>query len=280
MCISLSIFTLAELILQLDNRYSSKIIIGKMMKKQLLASLLSVVSFTSSATIVEIKTSQGLIKVNLFDQQTPQTVANFLSYVDDAAYNQTVIHRSLEDFIIQGGGFTFSDDFDAIATKPAVINEPVLSNVKGTLAMAKVSGSPDSATSQWFFNLQDNSANLDIQNGGFTVFGQIMQDSQVTLDNIAALVHCNDIPVVGITSEQCASSDVAISSANLVSIENMYVLDDDPNTAEDLSPVENTLIDEVQVSDLEEGSSGSMGWLLAAALLFFPRLKRVKSRHN
>lgn len=77
------------------------------MKKLLLASLLSAVSFASSATIVEVSTSQGVIKINLFDQKTPKTVENFMSYLDDAAYNQTVIHRSVKDFIIQGGGFTY-----------------------------------------------------------------------------------------------------------------------------------------------------------------------------
>ncbi|WP_372762809.1 peptidylprolyl isomerase [Pseudoalteromonas sp.] len=234
------------------------------MKKLLLASLLSAVSFASSATIVEIKTSQGIIKVNLFDQQTPHTVRNFLSYIEEAAYNQTVIHRSIDDFIIQGGGYTFSDDFDAIATKAAVINEPVFSNVKGTIAMAKVGGKPNSATSQWFFNLKDNSQNLDVQNNGFTVFGQIMEGSQATLDKIAALLHCGEVPVVNLTKEQCASK----SHVNLVSIENMYVLDDDPNSAQALSPTKNTLLEK------NAESSGSMAWLLAAALLVLPRLKR------
>ena len=66
---------------------------------------------------------------------------------------------------------------DPITTKPAVINEPVYSNVKGTIAMAKQGGNENSATSQWFFNMSDNSQNLDLQNGGFTVFGQITAQS-------------------------------------------------------------------------------------------------------
>ena len=110
------------------------------MKKLILASILTAASFSSAATIVEMQTSQGTIEINLFDQQTPKTVENFLSYVDDAAYNQTVIHRSVDKFVIQGGGFTFSDEMDPITTKPAVINEPVYSNVKGTIAMAKQGG--------------------------------------------------------------------------------------------------------------------------------------------
>jgi len=66
------------------------------MKKLILASILTAASFSSVATIVEMQTSQGTIEINLFDQQTPKTVENFLSYVDDAAYNQTVIHRSVD----------------------------------------------------------------------------------------------------------------------------------------------------------------------------------------
>ena len=114
------------------------------MKKRLLCSLLASLSFASHATIVEMQTSQGTIEINLFDQQTPKTVENFLSYVQDDSYNETVIHRSIDNFVIQGGGFTFSDTLDPITTKPAVINEPVFSNVKGTIAMAKLGGNPNS----------------------------------------------------------------------------------------------------------------------------------------
>ncbi|WP_165742530.1 peptidylprolyl isomerase [Pseudoalteromonas sp. Z9A6] len=246
------------------------------MKKLLLGSALAAASFTSTATIVEMNTSQGVIEINLFDQQTPKTVANFLSYVQDDSYNETVIHRSVSNFVIQGGGFTFSDSLDAITTKPAVENEPVFSNVKGTIAMAKLSGDANSATSQWFFNITDNSVALDTQNGGFTVFGQITAASQSTLDKIAALVHCGETPVVDITAEQCASTDVTISSANLVTIQNVAVMDDDPNSAAGLTVTENTLID----SDTSTGSSSSSGggliWLLGAFLLAVPRLKRAK----
>ncbi|MBH0001574.1 peptidylprolyl isomerase [Pseudoalteromonas sp. SWYJZ12] len=249
------------------------------MKKFFLGSLLAAASFSSTATIVEMKTSQGIIVINLFDQDTPKTVENFLSYVDDESYNQTVIHRSLSDFVIQGGGFTFSDDFDPITTKPAIINEPVFSNVKGTIAMAKVDGDPNSATSQWFFNIVDNSvgsAQLDTQNGGFTVFGQITEASQSTLDKIAALVHCGETPVVGITAEQCASTDVTISSANLVTIQNVAVMDDDPNSAAALTVTENTLIDSNSSTDSGSSSGGGLIWLLGAFLLAVPRLKRAK----
>ena len=246
------------------------------MKKLLLGSVLAAASFTSAATIVEMNTSQGVIEINLFDQQTPKTVANFLSYVQDDSYNETVIHRSVSNFVIQGGGFTFSDSLDAITTKSAVENEPVFSNVKGTIAMAKLSGDADSATSQWFFNITDNSAALDTQNGGFTVFGQITAASQSTLDKIAALVHCGETPVVGIIAEQCASTDVTISSANLVTIQNVAVIDDDPSSSAGLIVTANTLIDADTSTDSGSSSGGGIAWLLSALLLGVPRLKRAK----
>ena len=251
------------------------------MKKCLIGSLLAFSCFTSQATIVEMQTSHGVIELNLFDQQAPNTVANFLSYIEDDAYNQTVIHRSVSDFIIQGGGFTFTDELVPITTKPAVVNEPVLSNVKGTIAMAKLANDENSATSQWFFNMVDNSEALDTQNGGFTVFGQITAQSQATLDNIAGLVHCGDIPLVDITSEQCSSSDVALSSANFVTINSVVVLDDDPLSSANLNPTANTLISQDD-SSAEAGSSSSsggsmgVGFCLIALLGVGKRLKRAK----
>ena len=251
------------------------------MKKCLIGSLLAFSCFTSQATIVEMQTSHGVIELNLFDQQAPNTVANFLSYIEDDAYNQTVIHRSVSDFVIQGGGFTFTDELVPITTKSAVVNEPVISNVKGTIAMAKLANDENSATSQWFFNVVDNSEALDTQNGGFTVFGQITAQSQATLDNIAGLVHCGDIPLVDITSEQCSSSDVALSSANFVTINSVVVLDDDPLSSANLNPTANTLISQDD-SSAEAGSSSSsggsmgVGFCLIALLGVGKRLKRAK----
>jgi len=239
------------------------------MKKILLGISITFFSLISKATTVEMTTSQGVIEINLFDQQTPKTVANFLNYVKRDAYNQTVIHRSIPGFIIQGGGFTFSDSLDPIDTDLAVVNEPVLSNVKGTIAMAKVSGNENSATSQWFFNIADNSTNLDVQNNGFTVFGQISAQSQPVLDKITALVHCESLPVVEITTAQCADSNVTLSVANLVVIESVVVIDDDPASSQNLAPIENTLIKSVLKTSSSE--SGSVVWLLGAVLFVFSR---------
>jgi peptidyl-prolyl cis-trans isomerase A (cyclophilin A) len=78
-----------------------------------------------------------------------------------------------------------------IATYPAIPNEPVFSNTAGTIAMAKVDGDPNSATSQWFFNVGDNSANLDFQNGGFTVFGSVLGDGMNVINALSALPTVN-----------------------------------------------------------------------------------------
>lgn len=140
----------------------------------------------------------GEINVLLFDQNgegAPQTVNNFLQYVNNNAYDNSIIHRSIPNFIIQGGGFTVNDlALSNIPTNPPVINEfsANRSNTRGTIAMAKLGGDPNSATSQWFFNLTDNASNLNNQNGGFTVFGTVLSDDDLnTIDSIASLSTAN-----------------------------------------------------------------------------------------
>ena len=161
--------------------------------KQLLAPIVisSLVSYSNiaSATVVQIQTSYGNIEVNLFDETTPKTVENFLSYINDNAFDDTIVHRSISGFISQSGGYYFNDEDSLVEVteKSTVINEPVYSNVRGTIAMAKLGGDPNSATSQWFINLANNSSNLDSQNGGFTVFGQVTEAGMAVMDVIAAL---------------------------------------------------------------------------------------------
>lgn len=136
---------------------------------------------------VKIQTAKGVIGIELFDTAAPLTVANFLSYVNSGAYNNSIIHRSMPGFIIQGGGFTNS--LGAISATAPVVNEfsADRSNVRGTIAMAKFAGDPNSATNQWFINLTDNSASLDGQNGGFTVFGRVVGNGMQVAEAIAAL---------------------------------------------------------------------------------------------
>jgi cyclophilin family peptidyl-prolyl cis-trans isomerase len=135
--------------------------------------------------------------VELFDapnpaaaRTTPLTAANFLGYVNNGAYNGTVFHRLVPGFVLQGGGFRMPSAADTppspIAQGPTVPNEPGNSNLPGTVAMAKLGTDPNSATNQFFFNLANNAANLDQQNGGFTVFGRLVGSSLALLDRLAA----------------------------------------------------------------------------------------------
>ena len=163
----------------------------------------------------------GVTNVLLFDQEgagAPATVANFSNYVEDDDYANSIIHRSRPNFVVQGGGFTVSDDL-SIGVVPA--DEPVVnefsedrSNTRGTIAMAKLNNDPDSATNQWFFNLGDNSGNLDNQNGGFTVFGEVLSESDLApVDAIANLT------VINATGANPAFTDLPIIVENAQSID-------------------------------------------------------------
>jgi peptidyl-prolyl cis-trans isomerase A (cyclophilin A) len=150
----------------------------------------------------------GEIDVALYDLETPLTVANFKNYIDSGRYfpidpttqmpAPLFFHRSVAEFVIQSGGFAGtvnpSDPEHAQPTAilpfAAVPNEPGISNTRGTIAMAKVEGNPDSATSQWFINLADN-LDLDTQNGGFTVFGRVIGDGMSVADAIALVPRFN-----------------------------------------------------------------------------------------
>ena len=163
--------------------------------------LLVLFSFNVKALVVSIDTSLGVLEITLHPESAPNHVENFLNYVNDDDYSNSFFHRSVPGFIIQAGGFSYSDDqFTLVPTDPAVDNEFNLSNVRGTVAMAKLSENPNSATNQWFINLADNSTNLDNQNGGFTVFGTVSSGMSVA-DDIANLVRVNasgafsDLPI-------------------------------------------------------------------------------------
>ncbi|WP_088329694.1 peptidylprolyl isomerase [Lacimicrobium sp. SS2-24] len=244
---------------------------------------LSISVLPARATVVEVQTVLGNFQVNLFDSHTPKTVENFLGYVNSGAYYNNVVHRSAPDFVIQAGGFTYNDDFplDPVSKGQPVINEPELSNVRGTLAMAKTAGNPDSATSEWFINLADNSANLDIQNGGFTVFGQVLGDGMDIVDAIAQLQTYNaggaftEIPL-----RDYAGAQETISEENLVLITDVVVIDANTDTHPELQPVVNTLIDTVADNN-DADSGGSIGnalwWLLALTIL---RVSPVALRYH
>lgn len=165
---------------------------------------------------VRFHTNQGDIDVILQVDVAPKTVTNFLNYVNKGAYDNTIFHRSVKNFVIQGGGYQLQSGTPVLVpTDPPVQNEFNLSNKRGTVAMAKFGNQPDSATNQWFFNVADNNTgtnNLDIQNGGFTVFGIVANDASLAvMDKIAALPttvsgEFSDLPVINYTQGKDVTS--------------------------------------------------------------------------
>ena len=143
-----------------------------------------------TASKVLIKTNLGDMTVELYPDKAPKTVENFLAYVNGKFYDGTIFHRVIDNFMIQGGGFT--RDLRQKPTRPAITNEAKngLSNLRGTLAMART-GDPNSATAQFFINVVDN-PRLDFtseQNGatwGYTVFGKVTSGLDI-VDKIKAV---------------------------------------------------------------------------------------------
>lgn len=158
-------------------------------------SLLLAIPGVALSTVVRLQTSLGTIDIDLFDEGAPLTVANFLSYVNSGAYNNSFFHRSVKDFVVQGGGYLWSNDtnryFEVTQNEP-VINEFSVDrpNLRGTISMARTSDL-NSATSQWFFNLKDNSDDLDKPGNGYSVFGQIKESGLAVMDAIGALQTVN-----------------------------------------------------------------------------------------
>lgn len=134
-------------------------------------------------SVVTIKTSMGDIKVKLFDKEAPETVKNFLQYVADGHYKNTIFHRVISGFMIQGGGF--DANFNQKPTRSSIKNEADngLSNKRGTIAMARTSD-PHSATAQFFINVTDGNSFLDFkaanqQEYGYCVFGKVIAGMDV-----------------------------------------------------------------------------------------------------
>jgi peptidyl-prolyl cis-trans isomerase B (cyclophilin B) len=138
-------------------------------------------------TKVILDTTKGSITLELNDEKAPETVKNFVQYVQSGHYDGTIFHRVIDGFMIQGGGFT--KDMDQKPTREPIRNEAMngLKNSRGTIAMARTSVI-DSATSQFFINLVDNDF-LDFHNPtpqgfGYAVFGQVT-DGMSVVDEIA-----------------------------------------------------------------------------------------------
>ena len=136
---------------------------------------------------VNLQTNKGLIVIELYPDQAPQSVANFLAYVDAGFYDGTIFHRVIPDFMIQGGGFTA--DLEKKATRDPIPNEADngLKNERGTLAMARTND-PNSATAQFFINHKDNAfldhSGKNPRGWGYAVFGRVTNGMSV-VDAIA-----------------------------------------------------------------------------------------------
>jgi peptidyl-prolyl cis-trans isomerase A (cyclophilin A) len=169
---------------------------------------------------VELDTSVGIIKIELFPDAAPKTVANFLDYVNAKFYDGTQFHRVIDGFMIQGGGFT--SDFVQKPTRPPVpieadsSSKAGLLNVPGTLAMARTSD-PNSATSQFFININDNkSLNFAPGNPGYTVFGKVVAGMDI-VNKIAKAPKGATGPVgPGINPKDVPVEKVIIKSAKVI----------------------------------------------------------------
>ena len=143
---------------------------------------------------VEMKTSQGTLIIELYQDRAPKTVGNFLQYTKDGFFNGTVFHRVIPDFMIQGGGFT--PDMKQKEARAPIQNEAMngLKNELGTLAMART-GDPHSASAQFFINLKENSF-LDYpgrDGWGYAVFGKVVQGLDI-VQKIARVPTANSGP--------------------------------------------------------------------------------------
>lgn len=184
-----------------------------MFKKYLLSMLLSVTLFSPAFAddlnpVVVMTTSAGVIELELMPEQAPLTVANFLRYVDSGFFTDTIFHRVIDNFMIQGGGF--SADLERKDTLPPVRNESAngLPNMRGTIAMARTND-PDSATSQFFINLKNNDfLNAKGPRPGYVVFGKVING----MDIITQIGHVqtgrqgpySDVPVKPIVIQNMA----------------------------------------------------------------------------
>ncbi len=156
----------------------------------LLASLLSSSLWMATPALaanpqVVFETNRGEFVVELYPEKAPKTVANFMRYVDSGYYKETIFHRVINRFMIQGGGFTA--DMSEKPSSAPIVNEAAngLKNEPGTIAMARTSD-PDSATSQFFINLENNLP-LNYQGNdpeliGYCVFGRVLKGMDVVRD--------------------------------------------------------------------------------------------------
>ncbi len=162
------------------NRSKGYLVTNKIMGLLLTLVMSSTALQASDVTVdVKMSTNKGDMVIRLNPERAPITVKNFLSYVDKGYYNNLIFHRVIKSFMIQGGGF--NRDMEKQSISAPIKNESTngLSNRRGTIAMARTNN-PDSATSQFFINLVNNS-NLNASGGrpGYTVFGEVVEGLNV-----------------------------------------------------------------------------------------------------
>ena len=176
-------------------------------------------------TVVQVQSNLGEFYLQLFDSIAPRTVSNFINYVITDRYDDSIVHRAEPGFVIQGGQLNIAEGSTTInylPVGPVIENEFSVSNTRGTIAMARVGGQVDSATSQWFINLADNSG-LDQVDEGFTVFGQVLGDGMQVVDAISNLQRVSlaglafPLPVTNFDGSNLRRENLVILDMNIVS---------------------------------------------------------------
>jgi cyclophilin family peptidyl-prolyl cis-trans isomerase len=172
----------------------------------------------SAATRIVFNT--GTMDFVYYPTAAPATVANFQGYVTRGDYVNSIIHRSIPGFVLQGGGFKAAAGAPEVTKGNTINNEPEITNARGTVAMAKLGNNPNSATSEYFISLADNALNLNNQNEGFTVFARVAGNGMAVADAIAQLSRKNFSSTKGALTD-CPVTDpppAAFDPASLVKI--------------------------------------------------------------
>ena len=179
--------------------------------------------------------------MELLPEAAPETVENFLNYVTSGRYDDTLVHRSVPNFVIQAGGYRSNPLGAGIQRDGTIQNEFSLSNTRGTVSMARIGGQINSATSEWFVNLVNN-AQLDTVDSGFTVFARVISGMSV-VDAIGNLPRTNQQNGLGNAFGELPLTDQ----------------DNDGIQADDLVLVQRVYVTDVIVDDSDNGTGGGDG---------------------
>jgi cyclophilin family peptidyl-prolyl cis-trans isomerase len=161
--------------------------------------------------VVVLETSKGAIRIELLPHEAPKTVANFLRYVDAGFYADTIFHRVIRGFVVQGGGFTPELELKPTLPPVEIESRNGLENKRGSVAMAR-SLDRNSATSQFFINLSDNEQlNRSVHSFGYTVFGRVIEGMAV-VDRIAGVQisrrgEMDDVPIIPVFLESARRAE-------------------------------------------------------------------------